>query len=96
MRTFHGQPGNLQLQRLFTAAEIAAPDNAADRTIHLAISGNRLVSLLNALDSTMYATGKYELVGDDIVASTPWHAELRSVTEAVRDELSRQRCATEG
>jgi hypothetical protein len=91
MRTFHGEPGNLHLQRLFTAAEIAAPDNAADRTINLAISGNRLVSILNALDSAMYATGRYDVVGDDIVASSSCYAELRAVTEAVRDELSRQR-----
>jgi hypothetical protein len=93
MRTFHGEPGKLQLQKLLTAAEVAAPDNEADRTIHLSISGNRLVSILNALDAAMYATGKYQFVGDDIVASSDWHAELRTITEAVRDELSRQRSA---
>lgn len=93
MRTFFGEPGNLTLQRLFTAAELAAPDNSADITINLAISGNRLVSILNALDQAMYATGCYRLVADDVVATSSYYAELRAVTDAVRDELSRQRCA---
>jgi hypothetical protein len=93
MRTFFGEPGKLELQKSFTAAELAKSDNSADQTITLAISGNRLVSILNALDASLYATGKYELVGDDIVAASSWYAELRAVSEAVRDELSRQRCA---
>lgn len=91
MRTFYGEPGKLTLQKLFTAAELAKPDNSADVTINLAISGNRLVSILNALDAAMYGLGRYQLVGDDIVACSDWHAELRAVTDAVRDELSRQR-----
>lgn len=76
------------------AQALAAPDNAADRTITLAISGNRLVSVLNALDATLYETGRYRLQGDDVVAASPWYAELRKTTEAIRDELSRQRIST--
>lgn len=72
---------------------LAAPDNPADRTIVLSISGNRLVSVLNALDAAMYQTGRYRFEGDAIVADAPWYGELRKTTEAIRDELSRQRCA---
>jgi hypothetical protein len=74
------------------AKALARPDNAADTTISLAISGNRLVSVLNALDATLHATGRYRFEGDSVVADSPWYAELREVTEAIRDELSRQRC----
>lgn len=72
---------------------LAAPDNDADRTIMLAISGNRLVSVLNALDQAMHETERYHFEGDNVVASSPWYGELRKTTEAIRDELSRQRCA---
>jgi hypothetical protein len=74
------------------AQTLASPDNAADQTIALAISGNRLVSVLNALDATLYETGRYELRGNDVVAASPWYEALRETTEAIRDELSRQRC----
>ncbi len=77
------------------SAWLAAPDNAADKTIHLAISGNRLVSVLNALDAALFANGRYRFEGDSIVADAPWFAELRQTTESIRDELSRQRCAKE-
>jgi hypothetical protein len=73
------------------AIELAKPDNEADKTVTLAISGNRLVSVLNALDAALHTTGRYRLEGNDVVASSPWYAELRDVTEAIRDELSRQR-----
>ena len=76
------------------AQTLASPDNAADRTVNLAISGNRLVSILNALDATLYETGRYRLEGNDVVAASPWYAGLRETTEAVRDELSRQRTIT--
>lgn len=72
---------------------IATPDNAADITIKLEISGNRLVSVLNALDSAMFQSGLYRFEGNDVVALYPWYQELRATTEAVRDELSAQRCA---
>jgi hypothetical protein len=72
--------------------DIAKPDNEADMTVTLAISGNRLVSILNALDQAMYATGHYRFEGNECVASSSWYAQLRETTEAVRDELSRQRC----
>jgi hypothetical protein len=75
------------------AQTLASPDNQADRTIALAISGNRLVSVLNALDAALYETGRYQLQGNDVVATAPWFATLRETTEAMRDELSRQRCA---
>lgn len=75
------------------AKTLAKPDNQADSTIRLEISGNRLVSVLNALDSAMHETGRYALTGNEIVASSTWYAHLREVTEAIRDELSRQRCA---
>lgn len=75
------------------ATQLAKPDNDADRTITLAISGNRLVSVLNALDAAMHATGRYHFEGNEIVAASSWFAELRETTEAMRDELSRQRCA---
>lgn len=74
------------------ATELAAPDNAADKTIQLAISGNRLVSVLNALDAAMHETKRYRFEGDAIIAASPWYAQLRETTEAIRDELSRQRC----
>ncbi|MCK1671093.1 hypothetical protein [Bradyrhizobium sp. 150] len=75
------------------AQALAKPDNEADMTISLAISGNRLVSVLNALDAAMYATGRYRFEGDNVVAESSWFAELRETTEAIRDELSRQRCS---
>lgn len=73
-------------------ATLAKPDNDADKTINLAISGNRLVSVLNALDAAMHETERYRFEGNDLVASSPWYATLRETTEAIRDELSRQRC----
>ncbi len=76
-----------------TKDQLAAPDNGADITVTLAISGNRLVSLLNTLDQRLFAAGIYRFEGNDIVASTEWHTTLRETTEAIRDELSRQRCA---
>lgn len=76
-----------------TTEQLAVPDNAADKTINLEISGNRLVSILNALDAAMHETGRYRFEGDSIVASSDWYQNLRATTEAVRDELSRQRCA---
>jgi hypothetical protein len=75
-----------------TNEQLAKPDNEADRTVNLAISGNRLVSILNALDAAMYETKRYHFKGDDIVASSLWYQALRETTEAIRDELSRQRC----
>jgi hypothetical protein len=75
-----------------TQEQLAKPDNEADRTINLAISGNRLVSILNALDAAMHETCRYHFEGDTIVAESPWYQKLRETTEAVRDELSRQRC----
>lgn len=71
---------------------LAAPDNAADKTIKLEISGNKLVSVLNALDAALYQTGRYRFEGDSLVAAYPFYAALRATTEAIRDELSRQRC----
>lgn len=76
-----------------TPEELAKPDNEADRTITLRISGNRLVSILNMLDMIMHETGRYRFEGDKVVASGPWCTTLRETTEAVRDELSKQRCA---
>ena len=76
-----------------TTEQLAKTDNAADKTINLAISGNRLVSILNALDAAMHETGRYRFDGDTLVASSDWYQALRETTEAVRDELSRQRCA---
>lgn len=71
--------------------DIAAPDNPADITVTLQISGNRLVSVLNTLDAVMYETGRYRLVGNDVVSQH--HSHLRALTEAIRDELSAQRMA---
>lgn len=73
------------------AQQLAKPDNEADRTVTLAISGNRLVSILNALDAAMFKEGRYRFEGNETVADAPWFAQLRETTEAVRDELSRQR-----
>jgi hypothetical protein len=71
---------------------IAEPDNGADTTITLAISGNRLVSVLNALDQSLHQLGTYWLEGNTVVAATTWYTDLYAITEAIRDELSRQRC----
>lgn len=38
---------------------------------------------------------RYRLEGNDVKADLPWYAELRNTTEAIRDELSRQRCAVQ-
>jgi hypothetical protein len=65
----------------------------SDCVITLHISGNRLVSVLNALDAMAHETRRYTFEGNDIVASSPRYEELRNTTEAIRDELSRQRCA---
>lgn len=73
------------------ASELAKPDNGGDCTVTLAISGNRLVSVLNTLDAAMHATGRYRFEGSDVVASSDWYAGLRATTEAIRNELSRQR-----
>ncbi len=73
------------------AEQLAKPDNAADKTITLAISGNRLVSILNALDAAMHELGRYRFEGDKVVVSSEWYATVRETTEAMRDELSRQR-----
>jgi hypothetical protein len=77
---------------MLDAKALAQPDNEADKTINLSISGNRLVSVLNALDGAMHALGRYRLKGNAVIAESPWYAELRETTEAIRDELSRQRC----
>jgi hypothetical protein len=73
--------------------ELAEPNNQADCIIKLDISGNRLVSLLNAFDSAMHATGRYRFEGNDVVPVSEWYADLRATIEAIRDELSRQRQA---
>lgn len=73
------------------AQELAKPDNEADCTITLQISGNRLVAVLNTVDALMHATGRYHFEDNDVVASSPWYQDLRTVTEAMRDELSAQR-----
>lgn len=72
------------------AEQLAQPDNGADCTINLRISGNRLVSVLNALDQIMMESGRYMFAGDNILAKGGY-ATIRETTEAIRDELSRQR-----
>jgi hypothetical protein len=76
-----------------TREQLAAPDNEADKTINLAISGNRLVAILNALDAATHETCRYHFEGNTVVAESPWYQTLRETTGAVRDELSRQRSA---
>ena len=76
-----------------TREELAKPDNEADCTVSIRISGNRLVSVLNTLDCTLHATGKYRFVGDEVRGMSSWYDDLRTVTEAIRDELSIQRNA---
>jgi hypothetical protein len=83
----------IERDNTMNAAQLAAPDNGADKTITLAISGNRLVAILNALDAAMFETCRYHFEGDKVVAESPWYMTLREITEATRDELSRQRCA---
>lgn len=77
------------------AKQLAQPDNGADKTITLAISGNRLVSVLNTLDACLYADGSYWFEGDTVKTKSEWLDRLRETTEAIRDELSRQRCEGE-
>lgn len=74
--------------------DISTPDNGADKTIVLRISGNRLVSILNALDSLMYQKGYYKLQGNGTVGINTGAQQLLDLTEAVRDELSAQRNGT--
>lgn len=62
--------------------DITTPDNEADTLINLAISGNRLVSICNAVQQLMHETGKIK---------HPWYQELDAVIESVRDQLSDQR-----
>ena len=68
---------------------IATPDNAADITVTLQISGNRLVSICNALQSLMY---RHDYIGPN---SEGWqhYADVNEIVERVRDELSAQRIA---
>jgi hypothetical protein len=73
------------------AMQFDLPDNEADKTIVLRISGNRLVSILNTFDMLMYETGRYKVQGNDIVPANSRIADLRQLTEAIRDELSAQR-----
>jgi hypothetical protein len=79
-----------------TKDELAAPNNGADCTINLCISGNRLVSVLNALDAAMHEARKYRFSGDEVVTISSWYDELRETTEAIRDELGRQRAESQG
>jgi hypothetical protein len=74
-----------------TKDDLAAPDNEADCTVTLAVSGNRLVSVLNALDASLHSLGVYFFDGDTCRAASDWYEQLRATTEAMRDELSRQR-----
>lgn len=74
-----------------TAEELAAPDNGADCTVMLRISGNRLVSILNTLDAALFEAGRYRFLGNDLVACSEHYTKTHSITEAIRDELSRQR-----
>lgn len=76
-----------------TKEELAKPDNGADCTIMLPISGNRLVSVLNAFDAALFAAGIYRFEGNDLVAVNDYYATIRATTEAIRDELSRGRAA---
>jgi len=76
---------------IMNAQQLAKPDNSADVTIMLAISGNRLVSVLNALDALAFGAKRYRMEGNRTVADCEYYAEIRATTEAVRDELSRQR-----
>lgn len=74
-----------------TADELAAPDNGADCTVTLRISGNRLVSILNTLDATLFEAGRYRFEGNDLVACSEHYTTTHQISEAIRDELSRQR-----
>lgn len=76
-----------------TREELAKPDNAGDRTVMIEISGNRLVFVLNALDSALFAAGRYHYAGNDLVTSSQYFARVRATTEAIRDELACQRGA---
>lgn len=69
-------------QRFVSPIDITKPDNGADTLINLAISGNRLVSICNAVQQMMHETGKLK---------HPWYQELNEVVERVRDQLSDQR-----
>ena len=72
--------------------DFSKPEPAeAGPVITLQISGNRLVSLLNTLDSAMYASGDYRLEGNDVVCSNRYTQALRDLCESIRDELSAQR-----
>lgn len=64
------------------ALDITSPDNPADTIITLTISGNRLVSICNAVQQMMHETGKDKF---------PAYQELNEVVERVRDQLSDQR-----
>lgn len=62
--------------------DITTTDNSADTIINLKISGNRLVSVCNALQALMHQTGKLEF---------PAYREIDEVVERIRDQLSDQR-----
>jgi hypothetical protein len=64
------------------AIDITVPDNEADTIITLTISGNRLVSICNAVQALMHETGKIGF---------PAYREIDEVVERVRDQLSAQR-----
>ena len=72
--------------------DITKPDNPADTVINLTISGNRLVSVLNALQQKMFADNNAAFAdGNNMSFSSSWYAELWETVERIRDQLSEQR-----
>lgn len=61
----------------------------AGPVITLKISGNRLVGLLNSLDS--YTLERRKFVGNEIEFVDDWDRKLWELTESIRDEISAQR-----
>lgn len=66
-------------------ADIAKPDNGADATITIQISGNRLVALLNGFDRLLY-----EAIPDRVEREARYESYIRDI-ETLRDILSDER-----
>lgn len=74
----------------FSVPELGEP-NEPSSVITLRISGNRLVSILNTLDSLMFETSRLRFEGNAVVGRDAYAQNLYDLTESIRDELSAQR-----
>ena len=78
------------------AIDIRSPNNPADTIVTIAISGNRLVSILNAVQAMMHETSRSRFEGNATVFISDSYRELNETVECLRDQLSAQRMSAQG